>query len=547
MALAPLGHVALYAKDPVTNNVYLVGGSPGVGVPPGGLTGTVLTKASARSYDTVWAEVATNLDGLTDVTLTAPIQVAHLLRYDGTVWRNDFAALGELRDVDLSTQALAGDALVFNPTTLKWVPGAPISQGIVPLAPCRAVAIGPIALDGTVTVLDGVTLAAGDSALVTAQANKAENGIYTVALGAPWVRRADADAEGELYTGIATLILEGFVGQGTTYVAVTVSAQAPWTPGVDEVQFFPLTSRTDFQAGPGLYLSNGTTFAVGQGTGIVVGPDFVSLDQAWLAARYGTLAGLSDVDVTTTAPLDGESLTWDATGALWVPGPGGGGGTDEVVVDVAQPTATSIELWVDTSTTLPPITGGATALDDLTDVDLTTPPTASQVLQWDGASQWKPGTAILPTGGTMTKQLRMSGDAYSGGQGYITFDGNQMLLVYNTRLGFNCQDKQPQVFKGGYNTRVDIVDTQTGDARYAPKVLADELFAPADLAFCDPAGLRAVEVTDAAIGDGVDRHIEREGWSMEAVLRGLVTEVVRLRAESDDLRERLANVLDPEE
>jgi hypothetical protein len=267
---------------------------------------------------------------------------------------------------------------------------------------------------------------------------------------------------------------------------------------------------------------------------------------------YGTPSGssvrslddLDDVDLTTTLPTDGVVLTYSS--GLWVPG-AGGGGTDEVAVLGTEPTDPAIELWVDTATTLPPGTGGPIALDDLTDVVAPAPVAAGLGLVSDGTN-WTPQGLVRLTGDTMTGQLKFAGDAWDGANSFITFTagGVQMLLVYNQRLGFNCADKQPQVFKSSYNTRVDIVDTQTGDARYAPKVLADSLFTAPELAFCDPAGLRDVKVTDAVI-DGEEIHLNEEGWALEAVLRGLVLEVRRLRAESDDLRARLADVLDPEE
>lgn len=86
-----------------------------------------------------------------------------------------------------------------------------------------------------------------------------------------------------------------------------------------------------------------------------------------------SLGELSDVDTTTVAPVDGQTLKWSASSALWVPGNdlvGSGGGG-----------------------------GGATTLDELDDV-ATTGATAGQALVY-GGSAWSPG-APAPAAHTHT-------------------------------------------------------------------------------------------------------------------------------------------------
>ena len=76
-------------------------------------------------------------------------------------------------------------------------------------------------------------------------------------------------------------------------------------------------------------------------------------------------ANLNDLsNVGTTAPTDGQALVWDNANSEWKPGTISGGG------------------------------GGASAIDDLSDVDTsTTPPINGQALIWDNAaSEWKPGS-----------------------------------------------------------------------------------------------------------------------------------------------------------
>lgn len=71
----------------------------------------------------------------------------------------------------------------------------------------RAVATTNITLTGTQTV-DTVALVAGDEVLLTGQTNPAENGLWTVAVGA-WTRSGDFDTSGEMLPGTEFYIREG--------------------------------------------------------------------------------------------------------------------------------------------------------------------------------------------------------------------------------------------------------------------------------------------------------------------------------------------------
>jgi hypothetical protein len=67
-------------------------GPAGLGVPAGGTTGQVLSKKTGADNDTQWSTPTTpptNLDSLTDVTLTAPV-TTEVLAYDGATsqWKN---------------------------------------------------------------------------------------------------------------------------------------------------------------------------------------------------------------------------------------------------------------------------------------------------------------------------------------------------------------------------------------------------------------------------------------------------------------------------
>ncbi len=116
-----------------------------------------------------------------------------------------------------------------------------------------------------------------------------------------------------------------------------------WVPADD--------ANTTYTAGTGLDLT-GTIFSLNSG-----------------------IDNLTDVDVTTTAPTNGQVLSWDGTN--WVP-------ADDA--NTTYTAGTGLDL---TGTTFSLNSG----IDNLTDVDVTTTaPTNGQVLSWDG-THWVPANA----------------------------------------------------------------------------------------------------------------------------------------------------------
>lgn len=278
----------------------------------------------------------------------------YVLKTDNTV--------DNLLDADTSTVApVPGDGLVWDGT--NWVPGAPVGQGIIPLAAVVAATTGPIDLAAPPAVIDGVTLVAADRILVKDQADGTENGVYIY--GTPLARAADVSAEGDLQPGNSVLVSGGDTHGTVTFLVALASAELPWTPDVDLDYWFSTFSALDIVPGAGLTLT-GKTLDVGQGQGILVGADDVALDLTFTDGRYATAAhahaldDLTDVDTTTVAPVAGDQLAFD--GAGWVP--------------------------------QAPVAGGVDELSELLDVDLVTvPPVDRDSLIYDLAStKWIPGT-----------------------------------------------------------------------------------------------------------------------------------------------------------
>lgn len=137
------------------------------------------------------------------------------------------------------------------------------------------------------TVVDGVTLAAGDRVLLRLQTAGAENGIYVSPTSGAAARATDADASAEVRAGMAVTVTEGATNGDTTWILTT---DDPITLGTTALSFTALGGGSSYSAGNGLTLS-GSTFHVGAGTGISVGADTVSIDTALVARRYATTIG----------------------------------------------------------------------------------------------------------------------------------------------------------------------------------------------------------------------------------------------------------------
>jgi hypothetical protein len=113
-----------------------------------------------------------------------------------------------------------------------------------------------------------------------------------------------------------------------------------------------------------------------------------TLDLSALVSGVGvsSIDDLPDVDTATTPPTEGQALVWDATGEEWVPG------------DIAA--------------------GGATSLNELTDVDLSTPPTEGQALVWDEAgSAFVPGEVATGGGGGTITVIDHTDSPYTASEG----------------------------------------------------------------------------------------------------------------------------------
>ncbi|AZM47811.1 hypothetical protein DMB38_20265 [Streptomyces sp. WAC 06738] len=127
--------------------------------------------------------------------------------------------------------------------------------------PVRVVATANVNLSSLPAALDGVTLAANDSFLATAQTTGTENGIYTYsASGGAATRRTDADSTGEILDGTLVAVSEGTTKAGAQYMQTATPSGAPgaWTQTWVQYSSGGQTYTAD---GQGIELS-GTTFSI---------------------------------------------------------------------------------------------------------------------------------------------------------------------------------------------------------------------------------------------------------------------------------------------
>lgn len=174
-----------------------------------------------------------------------------------------------------------------------------MSQGLDFKTSVQAASTANIATLTTVSAtnaLDGYTLVLGDRVLLKDQTTASANGIYTInGVGVAPTRATDADASGELSKGTLVYVENGTVN-GTQQWIMTASTATPWVPASSGSTWTQFSGASTLTAGAGLTAS-GNAFAVGQGTGIVVAADTVSIDTAVVVRKYAVAFG----DGTSTA------------------------------------------------------------------------------------------------------------------------------------------------------------------------------------------------------------------------------------------------------
>ena len=174
------------------------------------------------------------------------------------------------------------------------------------------------------SVIDGVTLVAGDRILIKNQATASENGIYDVTAGAP-TRSADADSSTDLGAAFV-FVMEGTVGAGDGWVTSFTDTQ---TLGTDPVAWTQFSAAGAYTASNGVQIS-GSDIQLNlsglTGTTATVTTDEVPFyDVSGAAHLKRTWADIiTDLNITTSGSLiggtginlTGSTLSFDNSGMV---------------------------------------------------------------------------------------------------------------------------------------------------------------------------------------------------------------------------------------
>lgn len=188
--------------------------------------------------------------------------------------------------------------------------------------PCVLASTANLDLTGHETI-DGFLTTTDMRVLVKDQTNKAQNGIY-LAKSTAWVRATDADAWDELVSAFV-FITTGFQNGSCGYVSLS---QAGGTLGSTDIEWAQISAAGQITAGAGLD-KTGSTLFVGEGNGIDVGTDTISVDPDGptieVSANGVCSRGMREItetnptDLTAGSIKDGEYLKRSGTNIVSVP------------------------------------------------------------------------------------------------------------------------------------------------------------------------------------------------------------------------------------
>lgn len=185
------------------------------------------------------------------------------------------------------------------------------------------------------SVIDGVTVATGDRVLLKNQTAAAENGIYVAVAAGAASRSTDSTTAAQLI-GEAVYVESGTVQGGQVYTLSSPTTVASLTVGTTSIVYTQFSGASVATAGPGL-TATGNVFAVGAGSGILVGADTVSIDTSVVTRKFAQAFG----DGTATSYVITHSLgTQDVTVAVYT----NSGVFDEIECDVQHTSTNTITL-----------------------------------------------------------------------------------------------------------------------------------------------------------------------------------------------------------
>ena len=204
----------------------------------------------------------------------------------------------------------SGNAKVATPTdsahiaTKGYVDSA--RQGLDVKASVRVATTAPINLATDLdagSVIDGVTLVAGDRVLVKNQSSASENGIYVAVASGAASRSSDANGTpdtGELTSGTFTFVEAGTVNFDSGFVISTDGTITVGTTGITWTQF---SGAGSFEAGDGLSKS-GTQVNVN----VTANRTAITADAIDISANYVGQSSITTLGTITTGVWNGTDV-----------------------------------------------------------------------------------------------------------------------------------------------------------------------------------------------------------------------------------------------
>jgi len=329
------------------------------------------------------------------------------------------------------------------------------SQGLDVKQSVRAGTTANIALDGTVTTVDGVALANGDRVLVKAQTTASQNGIYVVGAEA-WTRSIDTDATGKITGGTFTFVEEGSTQADTGWV---VSTNGTIAVGTDAIAFTQFSGAGQYSAGSGLTLV-GTEFSAN------VDGSTIDISGGAIHVKDGLTLVTPNIGVAT-----GTSLNLGA-GVITANGSGltaiNGANVSEVALATnvtagAQANITSVGTLLNLT-----VTGNITASAN---VNVTTNVTAAAFKS--DSYQYANGSPIdfqTAAGTDYQIQFHAQGAENLAASANLTFDGNALVITGTANVS-------------GLLTAGNIVDSSLTSGQVTFAGASKELTGSTDLTF----------------------------------------------------------------
>ena len=369
-----------------------------------------LTRDDGSSFTVNLAGLASivSLSGLTDTDIAGTPTDQYVLTWDsslGTSGKWTAAAIptpsslqyiNDISNVDAPT-ALLDQALLFNPSSGNWE-ASDIIWSKIKQTPTTVSAAGltdALSTSSTLGDLSGVDLTTIVPTVGKALVYDGNNWIPDILT----VSNITMDI-GDLQDVNTTNPIQAAV-QGSALVWTWNGSNFEWQPGTLQAyigDLFDVDTTTAPQTNELLVWDSGSSkWKPGK-------VDWTMVDNTPTdLAGYGItdsvmISGVNVIndlaDINSTAPSDGEVLTWDATASEWKP---------EVI---ASPTSVAWSAITGTPTDFSGY-GIVASIDDLSDVDTSTnTPTNNQVLTWDsslnsGSGGWKPAD-VPPATETLT-------------------------------------------------------------------------------------------------------------------------------------------------